>query len=200
MIVEGQLMVAAPTERVWQFIFDVEAMASCVPGMERAEQIDDKTYAGAVTARVGPISATFEVKGVIADVEPLQRIVLNIDGRDKRTASTLKGKMVLDLASLSQGGTQLSYKADVSIRGRLGQFGDGIIRETASLLIDDFAARMRSRLEAGPEAIPEPEAKLSVTNLAGRLALRRGRGLVRGLAVWLGSKFGRLFRPVHRRP
>jgi hypothetical protein len=199
MIVEGQLMVAAPVERVWQFILDVEAMASCMPGMERAEQIDEKTYAGAVTAKVGPISATFEVKGVIADVEPLQRIVLNFDGRDKRTASTLKGKMSLDLASMAQGGTQLSYKADVSIRGRLGQFGDGIIRETASLLIDDFAARMRSHLEAGAEAIPQPQANLSVTTLAGRLALRRGRGLVRGLLAWFGSGIGRLFRPGHRK-
>ena len=200
MIVEGQLRVAAPAEKVWQFIFDVEALASCMPGMERAEQIDDKTYAGAITARVGPISATFEVKAVVADVEPLQHIALNIDGRDKRTASTLKGKMDLSLASISQEATQLSYKVDVSIRGRLGQFGDGIIRETASLLIDDFAARMRSRLEANPGAIPQQEADLSMTTLAWRLALRRGSRLIQALAAWLRSKIGPLLRLMQRKP
>jgi hypothetical protein len=106
--------------------------------------------------------------------------------------------MALDLKPLSKGESQLSYRADVSIRGRLGQFGDGILRETAGLLIEDFAGRVRSRLESG---FSSSESKaISVSNLAGRLALRRGGRVFQGLLAWLGSKLGSFPRPGHRRP
>jgi carbon monoxide dehydrogenase subunit G len=198
MIVQGEIDVSAPSEQVWRFLFDVEALASCMPGMEGAEQVDDKTYRGTVTARVGPVSASFEVRAVITQIDPNRHITIAIGGKDNKTASTLKGSMALDLAPLSPGESKLSYRADVSIRGRLGQFGDGILRETAGLIIDDFAGRVRSRLEAG--VLSQESKDISVTTLAGRLALRRGGSAFQRLLAWLESRLVRRHSPGHRGP
>ena len=200
MMVEGQIGISAPSEQVWRFLFDVEALASCMPGMEGAKQVDEKTYRGTVTARVGPVAASFEVRGVITEIDPGRHITIDIDGKDKKTASTLKGSMALDLSPLSPGESQLSYSADVSIRGRLGQFGDGILRETAGLLIEDFAGRVRSRLEGGTENSPRESKAISVTAMACRLAFLWVGRVFQGILAWLGSKLGSFPRPGHWRP
>jgi carbon monoxide dehydrogenase subunit G len=43
--------------------------------------------------------------------------------------------------------TELGYRADVQIQGRLAILGDMILRATASLMLEDFAERLRKRLE-----------------------------------------------------
>ena len=39
-----EITVAAPREKVWDFIWQVEEFAACVPGVKDVEKIDDSTY------------------------------------------------------------------------------------------------------------------------------------------------------------
>jgi carbon monoxide dehydrogenase subunit G len=44
MLIEGKFTLQAPIQEVWNFLLEPETLASCVPGAEKMEAIDDKTY------------------------------------------------------------------------------------------------------------------------------------------------------------
>ncbi len=74
MIIEGKFSVKAPIQKLWDTLFDVEALAACLPGAEKIEKIDDKTYDVTMKQRVGMIKVTTELAG--GEVE----IAYKIDG------------------------------------------------------------------------------------------------------------------------
>jgi hypothetical protein len=53
MVLEGKIEIRAPAREVWAFLIDIDRFASCMPGLERATQIDERTFDGVVGATVG---------------------------------------------------------------------------------------------------------------------------------------------------
>ena len=41
-------------EQVWSLLSDPRRVAACVPGAKITEQVDEKTYKGAISVKVGP--------------------------------------------------------------------------------------------------------------------------------------------------
>ena len=54
----------APSSNAWIFLQDIPGVASCMPGAEITEQVDDSNYLGKVKVKVGP--ATMAFKGTIS--------------------------------------------------------------------------------------------------------------------------------------
>ena len=156
MRLEGEFEVAASASRLWGFFWDVEALAACLPGCEGVKRLDERTFTGIVCARVGPVQARFEGKATVTETAPPSRIALKAEGQDNRTASRVRATIELGLTPIGEARARASYRADVAIVGRLGQFGDGIIRETARVLLEEFAGNVRSRLEGQGDP---PQAK-----------------------------------------
>ena len=67
MIVDQQVTVAAPVDRVWEFMMDIPAVSRCVPGVESFEAIDDDTFEGALKVKVGPIGVRLQGRVVVAE-------------------------------------------------------------------------------------------------------------------------------------
>ena len=53
---DNELDVPLPVGETWRVLLDIERIATCLPGAELTEVIDDKTYAGKVAVRLGPIA------------------------------------------------------------------------------------------------------------------------------------------------
>ncbi|MBI2918978.1 MAG: hypothetical protein HYY01_13440 [Chloroflexi bacterium] len=188
MKLEGAFEVATPASRLWDFLWDVEALGACLPGCEGVQRADHKTFVGAVKARVGPVQATFQGKAAITESAPPNRIVLKAEGQDSRTASRVRATIELSLRALDASHTRAGYQADVAIVGRLGQFGDGIIRETAGLLLEEFAANVRAWLEGG-EGPPPGAGEVNMLKL-----------FRRAIARWLTGGVGRWWSRLRGRP
>ena len=62
MLIENEFVVQAPAERVWAHLLDVERVAPCMPGAQLTEVVDDHTWKGKTTIKVGPVSLAFAVK------------------------------------------------------------------------------------------------------------------------------------------
>ena len=139
--------VKASLEEVWQFMFDVERMGACVPGVESIEMLDDKTYRGVLKIRVGPISASFAGKVTLTEVEAPQRVTALIEGDDKSIASTVRATFTSTLAAI-EGGVEISYQMDVNLRGRLAQFGAAVVGATAKRMTAEFAKNVKAQLES----------------------------------------------------
>jgi carbon monoxide dehydrogenase subunit G len=74
-------------------------------------------------------------------------MLARLEGTDSVTKSKLDGKIALTLTELAPSQTELAYNASVGIQGRLAILGDMILRATATLMLEQFFARLRAELE-----------------------------------------------------
>jgi len=146
---EGSVTIEAPASDVWTCLLDVNCFSGCLPGVEEVRKIDDSTFSGAMTASVGPMSGKFFFEAHIVESNPPKGLSANVEGIDSVTKSRLNATMAMTLESLSPARTELSYRATVSVQGRLAILGDMVLRATATLLLEEFTKRLRRQLGHG---------------------------------------------------
>ncbi len=49
------LEVKEPVTRVWGFLSDPRKVATCVPGAQITEAVDERRYIGTINVKVGPV-------------------------------------------------------------------------------------------------------------------------------------------------
>lgn len=148
MILEGKIAAEVPAVKAWNFLMDIDRFASCVPGLEQVAQIDERTFDGVVSATVGPISGKFTFRSTILESTPPSAMVVQTDGTDSVTHSAVVARLTVTLSEAVGQRTELSYRADIAIHGRLAILGDMVLRATSALVLEEFARRLRTQLEA----------------------------------------------------
>lgn len=159
MVIEDRFIIKTPQKTVWDFLMGIEGVAACIPGCEEVKAIDEKNFQGVVRVKVGPISARFKINAAIIEIDPPTHLTSIIKGEDKRKSSFFISENVLDLKGLSPNETEVSYKSEVSIVGRLATFGDKIIRVKAKQLEENFVNSLKEKLETGFPCNIEGEGK-----------------------------------------
>lgn len=153
MIVEGEFPVAAPAEALIGYLFDARLMASCLPGCESLEPLPEDRYRAVVVVAVAGIKARFNLQ--VEVTERLEREVRAITrGEEGSQASALQAESRVILEPID-GGTLVRYRSDVSLTGRLGRFGLGMMKKKAQSMGDEFAVNLRRELEP-PAAVAVP--------------------------------------------
>ena len=147
MIIEGKIDVAAPIRKVWDFVMDMEAFASCVPGLDEIAQLDDRTFDGAIGAKVGPMSGKFRFRAAIAESVPPTEMKVRVEGMDDLTRSAIHAWVTLNLTPSDSAGTKMTHHFDAEIKGRIAIVGDMILRGAAGVMLKEFSRRLRRRLE-----------------------------------------------------
>ncbi|MFQ5911876.1 MAG: CoxG family protein [Nitrospinota bacterium] len=147
MILEGRFDVGTPASKAWDFLMDLDRLAPCLPGLEEVTQSDDRTFDGMIGASVGPMSGKFSFRATILESTPPTELLVRTEGTDSVTKSTVSTNVKLTLAETGDNRTELRYRADVDIRGRLAIVGDMILRAAANVVLAEFAKRFRSRVE-----------------------------------------------------
>lgn len=154
MRIEEDFVLDAPPEEAFAFLGDVERVARCVPGVGELQHRDDGTHEAQLRVEVGPVRTAFAGQ-VEVTPQPPDRLTARGRGRDRTTGS--RAEVTFD-AHLSPGdeanSTRVESVADVTIRGRLGQFGTGVIRATATELIREFVACANASLTGSTGAEP----------------------------------------------
>jgi len=140
-----------PVEQAWDVLTDVEGIAPCLPGAELTG-MDGGTYQGQVKVKVGPITAQYKGTASFADKdEAARRVVLRASGRDTRgqgTASaTVTATMVADGAS-----TTVSIVTDLSVSGRVAQFGRGVMADVSARLLEQFVHNLEADVLSATDA------------------------------------------------
>ena len=147
-IFEDRVLVEAEPRKVWDLLLDVNRFAACMPGVEQVTQVDDRTFDGVISARVGPMSGKFSFRARILESKPPSELLAKVEGSDSVTKSILTVDMDMKLTAPAPNQTELAYRAAVEIKGRLAILGDMVLRATAGLLLDDFGKRLQQQLAA----------------------------------------------------
>lgn len=160
MILEGSFTLPADQARVWDTIWDVPTLASWVPGCTSAEQLAPDTYAVRLEQQVAFMKANFDLHLRIVESTPPSSVRFEAEGADRRMGSNVKVHTVVTLSAVGPAETQLAYRHDMSIFGKLGALGFPIIQRKAREIEAEFARRARATFQTDPAlAAPAPGAE-----------------------------------------
>lgn len=184
MKIQHEFTVERPIADVWEFFQDVPAVADCLPGAELTEDKGDNVYAGTVTVKLGPMTASFEGEATIAPDPATHSATITGKGVDRRGGS--RGQVTVEyfLAEADGGATGVRIDADVMLSGPAAQFGrTGLVNEISKRLIGEFVQCL--------------EGKLAATTAAEAQAVKADQQ-VKGLSLffaslwsWIKKLFGR---------
>ncbi|UCE87419.1 MAG: SRPBCC family protein [Deltaproteobacteria bacterium] len=182
--------VEAPIDAVWRFLLDPQQVATCMPGAELDEVVDDRTFLGGVQVKVGAITTRYKGRVRLTEVDEQGYAVEMVAEGRETGGGTAKGTLSGRLRSLSDGQTEVVAEATVDLTGRVMQVGRGMIDGVSNQLFQQFVTHTKARLEAPSSAA------------AAELAAR-GAGPIRVLplilqAIW--SAIVRFLRRLFRRP
>ena len=97
MKLDGRIEIAAPAVDVWAFILDPERLGACVPGARNVRKLDDRTFAGSVTAAVGPMQSDFDFTTVVVRADFPGDLGVELTGTDSMTKSSLTAEVAIAL-------------------------------------------------------------------------------------------------------
>ena len=102
--------------------------------------------------KVGPITAQYKGTAKLAEVdEAHRRIVIDASGRDTRGQGNAKAKIVVTMAE-DGGGTLVDVATDLSITGKVAQFGRGVLADVSSKLMGQFVENLERDVLSGIDA------------------------------------------------
>ena len=148
MRIDGKFTIEAPIQTVWDSLLDPQTLASCVPGAEKMDVIDDKTYESVVKQRVGPFKVTLKFTTKLTEVRPPNYIKAEGRGADITKLGNFSTEIEVNLTETSPDNIEVSYTADVSLVGKLATFGERIMRAKSKEVGDKFTENLRARLKA----------------------------------------------------
>lgn len=140
--------VARPVDQVWELFQDMPQLARCLPGADLTEDKGDGKYAGKVSAKLGPMTATFEGEATVTSDAAARTGSVTGKGADRQGGSMGQVKMQYALESTGSG-TKINVDADVILSGAAAQFGrTGLIKEMSNRLIAEFVKCLDAKLAA----------------------------------------------------
>ena len=143
-----ECVIPVERERLWEFLMDVPKVGRCVPGVEAIEAIDGNAYKGGLKVQVGPIRLALD--GAIT-VEEADRGAwcarMRAEANDRRLGGGIRARLSLTL-SPADVGTRVRIDTDLAVLGKIGEFGQPIIKKKADALLDEFVRNVRSTLAA----------------------------------------------------
>jgi carbon monoxide dehydrogenase subunit G len=151
--IEKTFQVQEPLESVWKFISDPRKVASCLPGAQITEAVDDRTFKGVIKVQVGPSVTDYKWQVHIERLDDQSHEIEIVGkGQDVRGKGSASMKMTGKVQTLPDGSTEVASVAEVNVVGLLAQLGARMIQEVSNKMFAEFTSNLRVRL--GQERAP----------------------------------------------
>jgi carbon monoxide dehydrogenase subunit G len=141
-----ECVVPAARERLWDLLMDVPTVSRCVPGVGTVEAVGDNAYRGGIEVKVGPVRLSLQ--GTIT-VEEQDRTGwsarMRAEATDRRLGGGIRARLHLTLQP-AEAGTHVRIDTDLTVLGKIGEFGQPIIRSKADTLLAEFARNLGAAL------------------------------------------------------
>ncbi len=153
MIISTRFEVEAPIDAVWRHMLDVQKVAHCVPGAQLTEVIDERTYAGKIGVKLGPIDVGYRGRVHLEEVdEQVHRVRLKAEGSETRGRGGVFATVTSELHD-EGGKTVVSTESDIAVTGLVAQFGrSAIMQEVAQRMARHFATCLEQAIKAAQPA------------------------------------------------
>ena len=146
----GTQTVAAPIEKVWAFLMDVNNVAACAPGFQSLEVLEDEHWKAVVAVGVGAVKAKFTLDVTRPEMREPEFMTMKGRGKAPGSAVDLSGDM--HLSTVDKGNTQMDWEATVVVSGTIASVGARLLQGTAERLTGQFFNCIKTKLQA-PNAV-----------------------------------------------
>ena len=151
--------VALPVERAWAVLTDVEQIAPCLPGAQ-LQEIEGDEYRGIVKVKVGPITAQYKGQAKFLSLDPESHVaVLRAEGRETRGQGNANATITAVLTPDGEG-TAVAINTDLTVTGRVAQFGRGVLADVSAKLLDQFVADLEKTVLVDAPPVEAVEVEL----------------------------------------
>jgi uncharacterized protein len=198
--------VNVPIAEAWNVLTNVERIAPCLPGAQ-LQEVEGETYRGVVKVKVGPIQAQFKGQASFVEKDDTNyKAVLKGEGRDTTGKGNASALITAQLTAVDAGSTRVDVNTDLSITGKVAQFGRGALADVSDKLLAQFSDNLNTLIAQEPAAaapatsetsaasgdsaqptvrkIDGPEAApINLLETAGAPLLKRALPVVAGVAV-----------------
>ncbi len=159
MELSNEFEVPVPIDQAWDILTDIERIAPCLPGAQ-LQEVEGDEYRGIVKVKVGPITAQYKgVARLIEKDDATHRALLQASGRDTRGAGNASADIRAEL--MGEGNvTHVSLVTDLTITGKVAQFGRGVLADVSAKLLDQFVANLEVTVLAEELAVVGLELEL----------------------------------------
>jgi carbon monoxide dehydrogenase subunit G len=147
MKIEGKFTMKAPIQKVWDFLLAPGTLASCIPGAEKMEAVDEKTWEGIVKQKVGPITVKLNFTQSLTELDPPRHVKAVGLGSAVGGAGTFTQETIVDLTEVAGGEVEIAYSSNVSLVGRLATFGERIMRAKVNKVGGQFIQNLQDKLK-----------------------------------------------------
>ncbi len=172
----GEALIAAPRERVYAALNDIDVLRRSIPGCEAIEWVSDNEMTATVVARVGPVKAKFTGHVTLSDRKAPEGYTISGVGKGG-AAGFAKGGATVRLEEKGAG-TLMTYQVSAQVGGKLAQIGGRLIDGTAKKMADQFFANFSEIVgDGGGEEPATRDQQPSKTDGEKRM----------GRLVWIGA-------------
>jgi uncharacterized protein len=151
-----------PVEEAWAVLTDVERIAPCLPGaqlQEIANEDSGDVYRGVVKVKLGAIQAQFKGEARFAEKDDdAHKAVLTASGRDTGGRGNAAATITATLESVSDEVTTCSVHTDLSITGKVANFGRGVLNDVSDKLLAQFSANLNDLLATSENVVSSDTA------------------------------------------
>jgi uncharacterized protein len=201
--------IARPVPEVYEAFLDIERIAVCMPGSRLLGQPEPGTYEGEVKVKVGPLSVAYSGRLAVLEADEERRtLTLRAKGREQHGAGNASAHVVAVLTEHADG-TLVQIDTDLDIRGKVAQFGRGVLGEVTETIVQSFASNVeqllasstthgstpRQHTPSAPVPAADETGGLDAWRLIVRPMLGRHTGALvtiglSGLVAYLGARMG----------
>lgn len=158
----NEFTVNVPVDEAWVTLTDVERIAPCLPGAQ-LQEVEGDTYRGVVKVKVGPILAQFKGQAHFVEKDDTNhKAVLKAEGRDTGGKGNASAIITAQLTSKGATSTHVSVSTDLTITGKVAQFGRGAMADVSNKLLGQFVENLETTVLTQPApASPAPAAPVA---------------------------------------
>ena len=145
-----EFIVNVPVNDAWIILTDLERIAPCLPGAQLTE-VEGDTYRGQVKVKVGPIVAQFKGQAsFVSRDDAAHTASLKGEGRDTTGKGTASAIITAQLTSVTPTSTKCTVVTDLTISGKVAQFGRGALADVSDKLLAQFSENLNQLINSSP--------------------------------------------------
>ncbi|MBB4225669.1 carbon-monoxide dehydrogenase small subunit [Variovorax guangxiensis] len=174
--IEVHFDVPHPVDRVWAFMGDLPAVASCLPGAT-IDSHEGERVKGTIAIKFGPMSAAFAGAARLERDDAARRAVLRGAGQDSLSKSRTQGDITYRLEALGADSTRVHVDMIYALQGPLAQFSrSGLVKDFVRRMVADFGKQISRRLSGQATSVDEPQPTVSMAAMMWSVLWNRIRG------------------------
>lgn len=145
-----EFTVNVPVDEAWRTLTDLERIAPCLPGAQLTE-VEGDTYRGQVKVKVGPILAQFKGQAsFVSRDDAAHTATLKGEGRDTTGKGNASAMITAALTAVDANSTKCVVDTDLSISGKVAQFGRGALADVSDKLLAQFVENLNQLIASSP--------------------------------------------------